>query len=81
MNAWTMSKALKCRPSEVYGIISALTAYCFDSAVTTWGMAFDNALEEAGADTKDAKSAQRARDRVLRRWVPSTARYRDPAKE
>lgn len=81
MNAWTMSKALKCRPSAVYGIESPLSAYYFDSAVTTWGMTLDNELEAAGADAKDAKSSQRARDRVLRRFVPSTARYRDPAKE
>lgn len=81
MNAWTMSRSLKCRPSEVYGITSPLTAYCFDSAVTSWGMALDNELEAAGAEAKDGKTAQRARDRVLRRWVPSTARYRDPAKE
>ena len=80
MNAWTMSKALKCRPSDVYGITSPLTAYCFDSAVTTWGMALDHELDAAGAEAKDARTAQRSRDRVLRRFVPSTAHYRDPAK-
>jgi hypothetical protein len=81
MNAWTMSRALGCRPSEVYGIEHALRAYCFDSAVTSWGMALDAELDAAGKDAKDAHTAQRARDRVLRKWVPSTARYRDPAKE
>lgn len=78
MNAWTMSKALSCRPSEVYGFKSPLLAYWFDSAVTTWGMAFQNALDAAGSDAKDAQTAARARARIIRRWIPSQAQYRNP---
>jgi hypothetical protein len=81
MSAWSMSKSLRCRPSEVYGIQSPLAAYCFDSAVTRWGSALEADLQAAGDGEKDGKKAQRARERVLRRYVPSTARYRDPAKE
>jgi hypothetical protein len=80
MSAWSMSKSLRCRPSEVYSIQSPLAAYCFDSAVTRWGNALEVAMTEAGDAEKDGKKAQRARERVLRRFVPETARYRDPAK-
>lgn len=80
MNAWTMSKSLGCRPSAVYGMQNALTAYCFDSAVTRWGLALEADLQAATAEAKDSKAAQRAQERVLRRYVPTTARYRDPAK-
>lgn len=80
MNAWNMSKALSCRPSAVYGIQNPLTAYYFDSAVTRWGQALEADLQAASEGAKDARAAQRAQDRVLRRYVPSTARFRDPAK-
>jgi hypothetical protein len=76
-----MSKSMGCRPSQVYGIQSKLAAYCFDAAVTRWGNALEADLNAAGDGEKDSKKAQRARERVLRKYVPSTARYRDPAKE
>lgn len=79
-NAWQMSQALKCRPSEVFGL-SGLPAYAFDSAVTRWGTAFTAALQVAVRDAKDAKAAERAQNTVLRRWVPAgAAQYRDPAR-
>jgi hypothetical protein len=80
MGAWSMSKSLRCRPSQVYGIADPLRAYCFDSAVTRWGLALEADLDRAGADEKDSRKAERARQRVLRRYVPATARFRDPAK-
>lgn len=81
MNAWTMSKALGCRPSAVYGISRPLTAYCFDSAVARWGMALEADLRAASEEAKDSKAGQRAQERVMAKYVPSTRRYRDPAKE
>lgn len=81
MSAWSLAKSMRCRPSEVYGIANPLAAYCFDSAVTRWGNALEADMTAAGDHEKDSKKAQRARERVLRRYVPATARYRDPAKE
>lgn len=80
MGAWSMSRTLGCRPSQVYSIQSPLAAYCFDSAVTRWGNALEADLRRAGDEEKDSKKALRAQERVMRRYVPSTARYRDPAK-
>ena len=68
---------MKVRPSEVYGFTD-LEAYAFDSAVTKWGLSFEAAVEEAVASAKDDRSRERARDRVIRRWLPSTRKYADP---
>ena len=75
-----MAKSMKCRPSELYGL-EGLRAYCFDTAVIRWGNALESDLNAAGDGEKDARKAQRARERVLARYVPTTRRYRDPAKD
>jgi N-acetylneuraminic acid mutarotase len=77
MNAWQVSKSLHCRPSEVYGIADGFSAYCFDSAVVRWGAEFDNAIQAATGGAKTQAEAERAAQRVLRKWVPSTRVYRD----
>jgi hypothetical protein len=75
-----MSKAMHCRPSTVYGL-SGVRAYWFDNAVVKWGTAFDNALQEATHDAKNAQQAQRKQNTVLRRWLGAQpGMYRDPAK-
>lgn len=53
-------------------------AYAFDSAVTRWGMAFEYALSDAGTNAKTPQATEAARQRVIRRWVPSERRYADP---
>jgi len=55
-------------------------AYAFDSAVCRWGMAFEAALQDAGQGAKTPDAADKARQRVLRRWLPSERRYADPSK-
>ena len=76
-----MARAMKCRPSEVYGLEpGSFEAYAFNSAVVRWGTAFDAALSEATQGAKSEQAAESARQRVLRRWVPSERRYADPAK-
>jgi hypothetical protein len=77
-NAWNMSRAMRCRPSEVYKMTDEFVAYAFDSAVTRWGMAFDSALAEAANSAKNPDKAQVAQERVIRRWLPSERKYADP---
>lgn len=78
-NAWNMSRAMRCRPSEVYKMTDDFVSYAFDSAVTRWGMAFEAALAEASNSAKDADRAATARQRVIRRWLPSERKYADPS--
>lgn len=73
---------MKCRPSEVYGIEpGSFEAYAFDSAVVRWGSAFEAALSDAVHGAKNEGAAEMARQRVLRRWLPSQRRYADPNKK
>jgi hypothetical protein len=55
-------------------------AYAFDSAVVRWGTSFEAALSDASHGAKDADAAASARQRVVRRWLPSERRYADPAR-
>lgn len=76
-----MAQSMQCRPSDVYGIEpGSFVAYAFDSAVIRWGSSFEAALSDAGRDAKDQRAAEAARQRVLRRWLPTQRRYADPAK-
>lgn len=77
-NAWQMSRAMRCRPSEVYRMSDEFVAYAFDSAVTRWGTAFEGAMAEAANKAKDADAAERAQQRIIRRWLPSERKYADP---
>lgn len=76
--AWSRVKAYGEKPSVTYRVQSPFVAYALDSAVARWGMAFDNALAEAGNDAKNADQAERKQAQVLRRWVPSHRQYADP---
>jgi len=70
---------MHCRPSAVYGLVpGSFEAYAFDSAVVRWGTAFEAALSDAGTEAKTTQAAEAARQRVLRRWLPSERRYADP---
>lgn len=76
-----MGKNMNCRPSAVYGMKpGSFEAYAFDSAVIRWGMSFQAALSDAVQGAKTDQAAEAARQRVLRRWLPSQRRYADPAK-
>jgi len=65
----------------VYGLEQgSFESYAFDSAVVRWGSAFDAALQDAVQGAKNEQGAEAARQRVIRRWLPSERRYADPAK-
>lgn len=69
------------RPSSIYGLEDgSLEAYAFDSAVVLWGSAFNAAIQDAVHGAKNEQAAEAARQRVLRRWLPSQRRYADPSK-
>jgi hypothetical protein len=72
---------MRCRPSEVYGLeVGSFESYALDSAVVRWGTAFEAALSDAGRGAKTDQAVQAARQRVMRRWLPSERRYADPSK-
>lgn len=76
---------MKVRPSSVYRIEDrhgTYAAYCFDSAVITWGTAFENSLEQATSNAKTTQAGERAQRAALRRWLGPQAAggYRDPGK-
>lgn len=77
-NAWAMSKSMGCRPSEVFAL-EGLEAYAFDSAVIRWGRSFDSAVDEAVNDSKGGADAEKAAQRVIRRWIPSSKKYANPS--
>lgn len=83
--AWTLSKSMGIRPSEVYSIEDRLAAYCFDRAVTMWGLHVEQAVRQKveAAKTRQAAVmvAQRTMDRFLYSDAPNSApgRFRDPA--
>lgn len=70
-----MSRAVNRPYSEIVGL-QGLEAYALDSAVVRWGTAFEAALQEAGADAKTSAEAERRAQTVVRRWIPSTRKYR-----
>jgi hypothetical protein len=70
-----MSQALKRPYAEIVGI-DGLEGYAINAAVVRWGTAFQAAIEGATADAKTRAEAERKADGMIRRWVPSTRRYR-----
>lgn len=61
--------------SRIVGL-DGLEAYCLDMAVVRWGTAFQAALDGATNGAKNTAEAERKADTVIRRWIPSTRRYR-----
>jgi len=70
-----MSQALNRPYSEVVGL-QGIEAYALDAAVVRWGTAFNAALQEAGSEAKTPAEAERRAQTVVRRWIPSTRKYR-----
>lgn len=75
-----MSKALKCRPSDVLGLTEPIERYAFDSAVVLWGSAFDAAVEGAARDAKTQQEAENKINGVVRRWLPKQRQYASPSR-
>jgi hypothetical protein len=70
-----MSRALHRPYAEIVGL-TGLEAYAVNAAVVRWGTAFQAAIEEAGANAKSRSEAEGKVQTVMRRWVPSTRKYR-----
>lgn len=70
-----MSRALNRPYSEIVGL-EGIEAYAIDAAVVRWGTAFQSAIESAAQGAKNQAEADRKVQNTIRRWVPSTRRYR-----
>ena len=70
-----MSKSLNRPYAEIVGM-TGLEAYAINAAVVRWGTAFDAALAEAADGAKNRQQAEQKTQTVIRRWVPSTRKYR-----
>jgi hypothetical protein len=70
-----MMKATNRPYSETIGL-TGIEAYALDSAVVRWGTSFEAAIQAATADAKSRDEAERRAGQVMRRWVPSTRKYR-----
>ena len=60
----------------MYAITGTFRAFCFDRAITTFGMALEAALD--GVDGKSEKSINGKRQRLLDKWMERETRYRSP---
>jgi hypothetical protein len=58
---------------EKYG---AYMAFCFDSAVSTFGVALEAELD--GVEGKTSKEINGRRDRILRKWLGLPMKFRNP---
>lgn len=70
-----MSRALGKPYAEIVGM-TGLEAYAVNAAVVRWGTAFQSAVESAGQGAKNQAEADSKVQTVVRRWVPSTRKYR-----
>jgi hypothetical protein len=76
--AWRLSKAYRCRPSELYGIQDAVTAWSFDRACWLFGSQLDAELAEAEQGAKSKSQANGRRQRVIAKWLGGKQQFRDP---
>lgn len=77
--AWKLSKAYRCRPSEIYAIKDEVTAWSFDRACYLFGSQLDAELSQAEQGAKSASQANGRRQRVIAKWLGGKAQYKDPA--
>lgn len=75
MRAWSASRTFNRPYSEIAGL-QGLEAYALDMAVLRWGTAFQSAIDQAANGAKNQNEANSKVQTVIRRWVPSTRRYR-----
>lgn len=82
--AYQLGKTLKTRPSVLYALEDELTAWSFDRAVQTFGLALERAIQEATEKTKNKSSGKRKAQQTLDKWLSSAdtkavpGRFRDP---
>jgi hypothetical protein len=77
----------RCQPSEILYLDPSDWQTCFsvDQAVWNFGVALEEALDQAAKNTKNDRQRERARNKVFAQWLPGvmadTTRYRDVAQE
>jgi hypothetical protein len=67
---------MRCRPAETIGIKDEFVAYAFNAAVVRWGTAFDAAIADSVTGAKTQSEAEKRQQSAIRRWIPSTRKYR-----
>jgi hypothetical protein len=70
--AWTLSRQLSCRPSELYGITDDLQRYCFDKSVIVFGNFIEGEMKDAAEGSKDQKKAEAKARAVLYKYLEMT---------
>lgn len=70
-----MSQALNRPYAEIVGL-DGIEGYAVNAAVVRWGTSFQAAVESAAQSAKNQAEAEAKTQTVIRRWVPSTRRYR-----
>ena len=75
--AWTLSQAMKVRPSDMYAIEGDFRRFCFDRAVFTFGRALDAELNSVKG--KNDNEINRKRERVLAKWLDQPLKFRSPS--
>lgn len=60
----------------MYGIKGEFRAFCFDQAVTTFGVALEAELDSCKGKTDKDINGKRAR--VLAKWLDEPVKYREP---
>ena len=81
--AWSLSQRMRVRPSDLFFIDDELTAWCFDRAVVTFGVALENDLEKHMSKAKTDSARRRVHARVMSKWLDDpndTGRFRDPGR-
>jgi hypothetical protein len=82
--AWTLCKAYRTTPSDLFNVEDSIAATYLDQAIAAFGMRIDNAIESA-TDKKSGALAKAAADAMLQLWLGEEAQptkqqgYRDPA--
>ena len=78
--AWTLSRAWRVRPSELYGIEEPLARLNFDRAVNYFGSSVEAEMHQAAEKAKTNKAARQKAQQVLNRYISTgQGQFRDPA--
>lgn len=82
---WNIAKTFSCRPSELLSIEDNLVAYYIDRSTFIFGIGVENRMDEAEENTKSAKAARAARQRVLdgilkKNQTAENKKFREPPK-
>ncbi len=79
---YSQAKAWKLPPSKLFNLQDDVTAWCFDRAVFHFGTSVEADIRNATDKCKDAKSANRKAEQVIRKWISepgdTAGRFRDP---